>query len=105
MQLGRNVPMFFFFWGGGVSVSSRLHGVTFQKTDVRGLPPRGTSSRKSFFKFSLLIVALYRAVILSEQHRMSFSAVIPTHVWGRRLHGYGLYDEQAGKNWQTILVR
>jgi len=44
----------------GVSISSRLHGATFQKTDVRGSPLWGTSSRNSFLKLSLLPFALYR---------------------------------------------
>jgi hypothetical protein len=62
--------------GGEVSVSGGLHVATFQKTNVRGPPPSGTSSRKSFLKLSLLPVALCRVVVQSEQHRISLPDVI-----------------------------
>jgi hypothetical protein len=67
------------------SVSSRLHVAIFQKTIVRGPPPWGTSYRASLFlKLSLLPVALYRVVILSQLHRISLPDVI--------LHTYGAGD-------------
>jgi hypothetical protein len=96
----RSIPVF-----RGVSVSSRLHGATFQKANVRGPPSWGTSSRKSLFK----IVSFAHCIVWGRYSIGATSCftswLYTSHVWGRRLHGYGLYDEQADKKWQMILVR